>query len=97
MIGPESIARMKQGAFLINAARGGVVDERAVAEALRSGHLGGAALEVFAQEPLDGAAGAAFADVPNLILTPHIAGVTQDSNVRVSAVTARAVRRSLDG
>jgi (S)-sulfolactate dehydrogenase len=51
---------------------------------------------VFDREPLDAAAGAVFADVPNLILTPHIAGVTQESNVRVSAVTAQAaVRRHL--
>ncbi|MCJ2111027.1 3-phosphoglycerate dehydrogenase [Methylobacterium sp. E-025] len=97
MIGPAAIARMRPGAILINAARGGVVDEAAVAAALRSGHLGGAALDVFAHEPVDAAGGAALIDVPNLILTPHIAGVTRESNVRVSAVTARAVRRSLEG
>ena len=97
MIGSDAITRMPPGAILINAARGGVVDERAVVDALRSGHLGGAALDVFAEEPLDAMGGALFADVPNLILTPHIAGVTQESNVRVSAVTARAVRRSLEG
>jgi (S)-sulfolactate dehydrogenase len=86
---------MPQGAVLINAARGGIVDEAAVAASLRAGHLGGAALDVFVQEPLDAAAGALFADVPNLILTPHIAGVTQESNVRVSARIAQAVRRHL--
>ncbi|MGU3663322.1 hydroxyacid dehydrogenase [Methylobacterium sp. A49B] len=95
LIDAAALARMPEGAILINAARGGVVDEAAVAEALRSGHLGGAALDVFDREPLDAAAGAVFADVPNLILTPHIAGVTQESNVRVSAVTAQAVRRHL--
>ncbi|QGY01288.1 hydroxyacid dehydrogenase [Methylobacterium mesophilicum SR1.6/6] len=95
LIDAAALARMPEGAILINAARGGVVDEGAVAEALRSGHLGGAALDVFDREPLDAAAGAVFADVPNLILTPHIAGVTQESNVRVSAVTAQAVRRHL--
>lgn len=95
LIDADAIARMPRGAVLINAARGGIVDEAAVAAALRSGHLGGAALDVFAREPLDGQAGAVFKDVPNLILTPHIAGVTQESNVRVSAVTARAVRRHL--
>ncbi|MGE8131263.1 hydroxyacid dehydrogenase [Methylobacterium sp. NPDC080182] len=93
LIDAAVLARMPAGAILINAARGGVVDEAAVAQALRSGHLGGAALDVFDREPLDAAAGAVFADVPNLILTPHIAGVTQESNVRVSAVTAQAVRR----
>ncbi|SEI10684.1 (S)-sulfolactate dehydrogenase [Methylobacterium sp. 275MFSha3.1] len=95
LIDAAVLARMPKGAILINAARGGVVDEAAVAQALRSGHLGGAALDVFDREPLDAAAGAVFADVPNLILTPHIAGVTQESNVRVSAVTAAAVRRHL--
>lgn len=95
LIGADAIARMRKGAILINAARGGVVDEAAVAAALRAGHLGGAALDVFEREPLDAEAGAAFGGVPNLILTPHIAGVTVESNVRVSAVTARAVRRHL--
>ncbi len=95
LIDAAAIARMPKGAVLINAARGGVVDEAAVVAALQSGHLGGAALDVFETEPLDAQAGAAFAGAPNLILTPHIAGVTQESNVRVSAVTARAVRRHL--
>jgi (S)-sulfolactate dehydrogenase len=95
LIGAEAIARMPKGAVLINAARGGVVDEAAAAAALTSGHLGGAALDVFDREPLDAAQGAVFAGVPNLILTPHIAGVTVESNVRVSAVTAQAVRRHL--
>ncbi|WP_280517603.1 NAD(P)-dependent oxidoreductase, partial [Methylobacterium radiotolerans] len=97
LIDAAALARMPTGAILINAARGGIVDEAAVAAALRSGHLGGAALDVFEREPLDAAAGAVFAGVPNLILTPHIAGVTRESNVRVSAVTAAAVRRHLTG
>jgi (S)-sulfolactate dehydrogenase len=79
----------------VNAARGGVVDEQALADALRAGRLGGAALDVFEKEPLDAAAGAKFAGIANLLLTPHIAGVTEESNVRVSAVTAAAVRRAL--
>jgi (S)-sulfolactate dehydrogenase len=95
MIDAQAIARMPAGAVLINAARGEVVDGAAVAAALRAGHLGGAALDVFPQEPLDAAAGALFRDVPNLVLTPHIAGVTRESNVRVSRVTAQAVRRHL--
>lgn len=95
LIDATALARMPAGAVLINAALGGIVDEAAVAAALRSGHLGGAALDVFDREPLDAAAGAPFAGVPNLILTPHIAGVTQESNVRVSAVIAAAVRRHL--
>jgi (S)-sulfolactate dehydrogenase len=95
MIDARSIASMRRGALLINAARGGVVDEAALCESLRSGHLGGAALDVFVREPVDAAAGAMFAGIPNLVLTPHIAGVTEESNVRVSAVTAEAVARHL--
>lgn len=96
MLDATAIAGMKPGAILINAARGGVVDEGALCTSLRSGQLGGAALDVFAREPVDATTGAQFADVPNLILTPHIAGVTEESNVRVSAVTAEAVARHLD-
>lgn len=97
MIGDAAIARMRPGAIVINAARGGVIDEPALAAALKAGRLGGAAIDVFAHEPLDAAHGALFADVPNLILTPHIAGVTEESNVRVSWVTVDNVRRHLAG
>jgi (S)-sulfolactate dehydrogenase len=91
MLDETALRRMRKGAILINAARGGIVDEAALAAALASGHLGGAALDVFETEPLSPAAAAVFKGVPNLILTPHIAGVTEESNVRVSDVTARAV------
>jgi (S)-sulfolactate dehydrogenase len=96
MLGRTQIAAMRRGSIVINAARGGVLDEEAVVEALRSGQLGGAALDVFEREPLDAAAGARFASVPNLLLTPHIAGVTEESNVRVSDVTARQVLATLE-
>lgn len=96
MIGAEALAQMKPGAVLINTARGGVVDEAALAAALRDGRLGGAALDVFETEPLTAEAGRIFAGVPNLILTPHIAGVTAESNVRVSAVTADKVLAHLE-
>lgn len=95
LVDAGAIGRMKSGAILINAARGGVVDEAAVVSALKGGGLGGAALDVFAEEPLKGGRAALFADTPNLVLTPHIAGVTAESNVRVSAVTAQAVARHL--
>ncbi len=93
MIDARVIAAMKPGAVLVNAARGGVVDEAAVCAALRSGHLGGAALDVFEREPLG--ADNPFAGVPNLILTPHIGGVTAEANARVSEMTARKVAAHL--
>ena len=97
LIGAEAIGRMKPGAILVNTARGGVVDETALAAAIREGRIGGAALDVFETEPLTAEAGAIFADLNNLVLTPHIAGVTDESNVRVSAVTADNVLRHLSG
>ena len=96
MLDAAALRRMRSGAILINAARGGIVDESALAAALSSGHLGGAALDVFETEPLSAAGAAVFQGIPNLILTPHIAGVTEESNVRVSDVTARAVIAALD-
>ncbi len=90
------IAAMKQGAVLINTSRGGIVDEDALIASLRAGHLAGAALDVFETEPVTAASGARFAGIGNLVLTPHIAGVTRESNVRVSAVTAESVRKVLN-
>lgn len=95
LINAAALAKMKPGAILINAARGGVVDESALAEALKNGLLGGAALDVFETEPLTAQAGSRFVGIPNVILTPHIAGVTEESNVRVSKATADNVRAVL--
>lgn len=88
LIGAQALARMKRGAILINTARGGIVDEAALAAALREGVLGGAALDVFSTEPVTPETGGLFAGIANIILTPHIAGVTEESNALVSAVTA---------
>lgn len=89
------LARMKPNAILVNAARGGVVNEHALVVALKAGTLGGAALDVFETEPMTAESGKVFADVPNLILTPHIGGVTQEANTRVSALTAQNIRAAL--
>ncbi len=93
MFGAARIAAMKPGAVLVNTARGGIVDELALADALRRGHLGGAAIDVFEHEPLPAAPH--FDGCPNLILTPHIAGVTAESNERVSFLIAERVLESL--
>ncbi|CAG2141898.1 (S)-sulfolactate dehydrogenase [Cupriavidus yeoncheonensis] len=94
LMNAQRIAAMKSGAVLINTARGGVVDEAALASALRDGHLGGAALDVFEAEPLP--ADSVLAGVPNLVLTPHIGGVTREANARVSMMIAAQVRQTLE-
>jgi (S)-sulfolactate dehydrogenase len=93
LIDARRIVTMRPGAVLVNTARGGVVDEPALAAALHDGRLAGAALDVFEQEPLQ--AGSALAGVPNLILTPHVAGVTVESNHRVSFLIAERVLEAL--
>jgi len=95
LIDARRLALMKREAVLINTARGGIVDEAAVAAMLREGRLGGAALDVFDAEPL--AAGSPLAGAPRLILTPHIAGVTVEANERVSALIAERVASALLG
>ncbi|HRE15287.1 MAG TPA: NAD(P)-dependent oxidoreductase, partial [Usitatibacteraceae bacterium] len=95
LFGAERLSRMKKGSVLVNSARGGIVDEAALARALQEGRLAGAALDVFTEEPLP--AGSPLADAPNLILTPHIAGVTQESNERVSGIVANLVAEVLRG
>jgi len=89
------IGLMRSESVLINTSRGGTVDERALAEALRSGRLGGAALDVFDDEPLP--AGSPLVDVPRLILTPHIAGLTRESDLRVSYFIAERAAAALRG
>ena len=91
LINVKNLSLMKPDAVLINAARGGVVDEDALASALLAGKLGGAALDVFEVEPLTQNSAARFSGINNILLTPHIAGVTVESNQRVSALIAEKV------
>jgi len=93
LIDASRLERMKRGAILINSSRGGVLDEAALAAALKSGRIAGAALDVFEREPL--AAGSPLAGCPDVLLTPHIAGVTLESNVRVSMLVAEKVAAAL--
>ena len=84
------IAAMKQGAWLINVARGGLVDEEALAQALRTEKLSGAALDVFAKEPYTGP----LAELPTALLTPHIGSYAQEARARMELDT---IRNLLDG
>ncbi|MDP5209400.1 D-2-hydroxyacid dehydrogenase [Microbulbifer sp. 2205BS26-8] len=77
------IAAMKPGALLVNTARGGLVDEEALAGALRSGHLGGAALDVLSEEPPPANHPLLDSSIPNLIITPHTAWISRESRQRL--------------
>jgi len=94
LIGRDAIARMKPGALVINVARGGILDEAAVAEALADGRLGGAAVDVFEHEP---PAGSALLDAPNTLLTPHLGASTAEAQVLVAEEVAAQVLDVLAG
>lgn len=94
LLDARRLGLMKRDAVLINTARGGIVDEAALASMLRDGRLGGAALDVFDHEPLP--PHSPLAGAPRLLLTPHIAGVTVESNERVSALIAERVAEALE-
>ena len=95
LIDAAAFERMKDTAILVNSARGGIVNEAACAEALRTGKIAGAALDTLDVEPIDEATQKIFQGAPNLILSPHIAGVTQNSMRRIAVVAAENVRRVL--
>jgi len=95
LIGRGEIEAMKSGAVLLNVARGGLVDEAALADALRSGHLGGAAIDVFTAEPM--AADNPLRDAPNTILTPHLGASTAEAQDRVGIEMAEQLLLALDG
>jgi len=93
LIGAEEIGRMKEGAILINAARGGLVDEAALARALETGRLGGAGLDVYEREPLPG--DSPLRGAPNTVFTPHLGAATAEAQAEVSRQIAVAVRDAL--
>jgi phosphoglycerate dehydrogenase-like enzyme len=95
LIGPDELRAMKPSAFLINVARGDVVDEPALIQALQEGWIAGAGLDVFAQEPLP--ADSPLWAMENVILSPHIAGFTPHYNERAADVFAENLRRYLAG
>jgi D-3-phosphoglycerate dehydrogenase / 2-oxoglutarate reductase len=88
-----AFAKMRDGARLINAARGELVDEVALIEALVSGKLGGAAIDVFSQEPYDGP----LLQAPNVVVTPHLAASTEEAQDRAGVIVAEQVVAALDG
>lgn len=97
LIGVQELDTLPCGAVVVNTSRGAVVDEEALIERLRGGRLGGAALDVFATEPPGADAMARFGGVENLLLTPHVAGVTVESNAAVGHAVAAGVEHVLEG
>ncbi|NTF08916.1 hydroxyacid dehydrogenase [Agrobacterium rubi] len=101
IVDSDAIARMKTGAILINTSRGGLIDEDALAEALRSGKLGGAGLDVLDAENTDMVSPMLhnrlpIADLPNLIVTPHIAGQTEEALLNVGKAAVRDIAAVLN-
>jgi len=94
-LGARELAWLRPSAYLINLARGGIVDENALAEALRAGRLAGAAIDVFAEEPLP--ASSPLWDAPNTILTPHVAGLGPGYMERLTEIFAENLGRIENG
>lgn len=95
ILNADAIARMSAGSYVVNTARGGLIDEAALLEAVRSGHLAGAGLDTFAKEPP--AADHPFFAEPNIVMTPHIGGVTRQANARVGVEAVRGILDLLGG
>ena len=94
MIGTEQLAKMKKTAYVVNVARGGLVDEAALHDALVSGEIAGAALDVFVQEPPKESP---LLGLPNIIVTPHLGASTDDAQEKAGISVAKSVRLALAG
>jgi D-3-phosphoglycerate dehydrogenase len=94
LIGKEQLARTKKGVIIVNAARGGLVDEAALAESIRDGHVGGAGIDVFETEPTTASP---LFDLPNVVVTPHLGASTAEAQDRAGTDVARSVRLALRG
>ena len=94
LLDASTLAQMKRGAYLVNTARGGIVDEVAMLELLQSGHLRGAGLDCFAVEP---PVGNSLLELPNVVVTPHIGAQTREAIGRMGAIAAENVLRVLGG
>ena len=94
LLNAERIAKMKRGVYIINTSRGGAIDEPALAEALRSGHVAGAGLDVLDMEP---PTDRTLIEMPQVIVTPHVAGSVHEANVRACAMNAEDVLAVMRG
>ncbi len=97
LISERELELMKDDAILINTARGGIVDERALADALREGIIGGAGVDVLSEEPPVNGNPLLEGNIPNLIVTPHIAWASRESRQRVVNIVVDNIRAYLDG
>ncbi|MBD8024401.1 phosphoglycerate dehydrogenase [Microbacterium gallinarum] len=98
MIGAEQFALMKPSAFVVNVARGGLIDEEALYTALTAGEIAGAGLDVFTSEPpAEGGTARALLDLPNVVVTPHLGASTDEAQEKAGVSVARSVRLALGG
>ncbi|WP_127474545.1 phosphoglycerate dehydrogenase [Microbacterium sulfonylureivorans] len=98
MIGAEQFRIMKPSAFVVNVARGGLIDEEALHAALTAGEIAGAGLDVFTSEPpADGGTARALLDLPNVVVTPHLGASTEEAQEKAGVSVARSVRLALGG
>jgi D-3-phosphoglycerate dehydrogenase / 2-oxoglutarate reductase len=98
MIGAEQLRRMKKTAYVINVARGGLIDEEALFDALTTGEIAGAGLDVFSTEPpAEGGPARKLLDLPNVVVTPHLGASTEEAQEKAGVSVARSVKLALEG